>query len=273
MAARTQLSFATCNLFNLNRPGLRIYTNSKGWSQAAYDKKIAWTASVLKTTISDVFGFQELWHRDALVAAFGAAGLTSKYKLLIPSNHTGQRIVCAGAVRKEILVGDPQWIETFPDDFHLESEGDDDQTSEIVVNIGSFSRPVLYFKVRPRSDGRLISVYVAHLKSKLPTKIYKEPWYKKDLHSKHREGLGAAIATIRRTAEAAALRMILTEELKDTDKPLVVIGDLNDSQHSNTLNILTRQPNYLLSGLSVGGSDVDLYSVGTLQEYRSLRDV
>ena len=99
MAARTQLSFATCNLFNLNQPGLRIYRDSDGWSQAEYDKKITWTASVLQSAISDVFGFQELWHRDALKAAFGAAGLTSKYKLLIPSNHTGQRIVCAGAVR------------------------------------------------------------------------------------------------------------------------------------------------------------------------------
>jgi predicted extracellular nuclease len=53
----------------------------------------------------------------------------------------------------------------------------------------------------------------------------------------------------------------------------MVMGDLNDAQHSNTLNILTGQPNYLLSGLSEGGSDVDLYSVGTLQEYRSHRDV
>lgn len=61
--------------------------------------------------------------------------------------------------------------------------------------------------------------------------------------------------------------------MKGTDTPVVVMGDLNDSQHSNTLNIITGQPNYLLSGLSQGGSDVDLYSVGTLQEYRSQRDV
>ena len=273
MASRTQLSFATCNLYNLNEPGLRIYRDSDGWSQAEYDKKIAWMASALESMRSDVFGFQELWHRDSLKAAFAAAGMASKYKLLVPSSHTGQKIICAAAVRKEILVGGPDWITDFPADFHLESGGDDTQSTGIVVNIDSFSRPVLYFKVRPRSDGRLISVYVAHLKSKLPTSIYKEPWYVKAKHSKHSEGLGAAIATIRRTAEAAALRMILTEEMKDTDRPVVVLGDLNDAQHSNTLNILTGQPNYLLSGLSTGGSDVNLYTVGTLQEYRSLRDV
>lgn len=61
--------------------------------------------------------------------------------------------------------------------------------------------------------------------------------------------------------------------MKGTNTPVIVMGDLNDAQHSNTLNILTGQPNYLLSGLSEGGSDVDLYSVGTLQKYRSQRDV
>ncbi len=273
MAARTQLSFATCNLYNLNEPGKAIYTDKDGWSQAEYDRKIDWMSAALQIDRADVFGFQELWHRASLASAFSAAGLASKYRLLVPSGHAGQRIVCAAAVRKEILHGDPEWITAFPSDFRLTSGGDDAQSTGITVNVTTFSRPVLHFQIRPRSDGRLISVYVAHLKSKLPTKIYREPWYEKAKHSKHREGLGAAIATIRRTAEAAALRMILTEELKGTDRPVVVLGDLNDGQHSNTLNILTGQPNYLLSGLSVGGSDVGLYTAGTLQEYRSLSDV
>ena len=61
--------------------------------------------------------------------------------------------------------------------------------------------------------------------------------------------------------------------MKDTEQQVVVLGDLNDGQHSNTLNILTGQPRYLLSGHSKGGSDVDLYTTGTLQQYRSLRHV
>ncbi len=125
MAARTRVSFATSNLYNINEPGLPIYSDTNGWSQAEYDKKVAWTAG----------------------------------------------------------------------------------------------------------------------------------------------------AIIRRAAEAATLRMILTEIMKGNEQPVVVMGDLNDDQGTNTLNILTGQPNYLLSGLSKGGSDVDLYSAGTLQEYRSQRDV
>jgi predicted extracellular nuclease len=191
----------------------------------------------------------------------------------VPPNHAGQRIVCAGAVRSNILVGKPEWIDTFPEYFRLSSGGDDDQTSKIAVQIDRFSRPVLHFEIKPRSNGKRIHVYACHFKSKGPTKIYREPWYTAQVYSKHSEAIGAAISTIRRTAEATAMRLLLTERMKGTNTPVVVMGDLNDAQHSNTLNILTGQPNYLLSGLSEGGSDVDLYSVGTLQEYRSQRDV
>ncbi len=272
--ARTQLSIATCNLYNLNEPGLPMYRNANGWSQAQYDRKVEWLARALGGTMrSDVWGFQELWHGDSLRRCFTAAGLAGEYTLLVPDGHAGGRIVCAGAVRSDILVGTPEWIEAFPEAFVLHSGGDDAQTPDIAVEIDAFSRPVLHFEIRPRSGGKRIHVYVCHFKSKRPTDIYREPWYDKQSYSKHSEAIGAAISTIRRTAEATALRMILTERLKGTDTPVVVLGDLNDGQHSNTLNILGGQPNYLLSGLSKGGSDVDLYAAGTLQEYRSLRDV
>ena len=223
---------------------------------------------------ADVWDFQELWHRKSLVNVFKKAGMSSKYKLFAPASHKRQRIICSGAVRKEMLVGEPEWIDSFPKKFRLESTGDDAQTPEISVALIKFTRPVLHFKVKPRTSGKAISVYVAHFKSKGPTKLFRESWYKSDneFYKKHAEGLGSAISTIRRTAEAPALRMILTEVMKGNEQPVVVLGDLNDGQGSNTLNILTGQPRYLI-GLSSGGSDVDLYSAGTLKEYRSQRDV
>lgn len=271
--ARTQLSISSCNLYNLNEAGHHIYTNPTGWSQAEYDKKIAWTARILNEMKADVWGFQELWHAAALEKSFTQAGLGQDYTLLIPQGHAGQKIVCAGAVKKDILIGTWEWIDKFPANFKLESGGDDAQTSGISVKIDSFSRPVLHFEIKPRSDGDRIHVYVCHFKSKAPTKIYSEPWYTKNTYSRHAEALGGAISTIRRTAEAAAMRMLLTEQTKDTDTPVIVLGDFNDGQHSNTLNVLSGQPHYLLSGLSSGGSDTDLYMAGTLQQYRSLRDV
>lgn len=268
------LSFTTFNLLNLNEPGLPIYSDADGWSQEAYNKKIQWTAQNLKLLHSDVFGFQELWHENSLRKSFEEAGLLDDYDLLIPENHQGGKIVCAGAVRKGLLVGDPQWIVGFPDAFKLESRGDDAQTAEISVQIDSFSRPVLNFTIQPREDREPVHIYVCHLKSKGPTKVFREPWFNanRDLYQKHTESIGSSISTIRRTAEATALRIIMTEEMKDTDTPVVVLGDVNDGVHSNTMNILSSQPTFL-TGLRPGGGDIDLYTTQILQTYRSERDV
>ncbi len=270
---RPQISFATCNLYNLNEPGLPVYRDRNGWNQDEYNKKLTWTARALTNLKADVWAFQELWHGDSLDQAFSEAELNDDYTLLVPPNQTGQRIVCAGAVKTGMLEGEPEWIENFPEYFKLDSSGDDDQTPDIAVQINRFSRPVLHFQVKPLPDEQAIHVFVCHFKSKGPTRISSESWYSDPIYSMHREAIGSAISTVRRTAEATALRLLITEKLKGSNTPVVVLGDLNDSQHSNTLNILTGQPNYLLSGLSRGGGDADLYSVGTLQEYRSMRDV
>ena len=65
---------------------------------------------------------------------------------------------------------------------------------------------------------------------------------------------------------------MLTEVMKGTVTPVIVLGDLNDGQHSNTINILSEQPRYLV-GDSRGGGDIALYTAQTLQEYRDTRDV
>ncbi len=274
MPPRTRISFATGNLFNLHLPGSPIYRDADGWSQSQYDAKIDWLSRMLSVVDAGCWGFQELWHKDALQAAFQQAGLLADYRLLVPDDHNGHSIVCGGAVRSDHLVGEPEWIDAFPEKLVLQSGGDDPQTPDMSVTIGGFSRPVLHFKIRPRSNGKIIHVFVVHLKSKLPTALYREGWYRQDsdYHKKHAEGVGSAISTIRRTAEAAALRMILVDLMKGTDTPVVILGDMNDAQNSNTLNVITGQPNYLVD-LRQGGSDVDLYTAGTLQEYRSLRDV
>lgn len=265
---------ATFNLYNLNEPGVPIYSDRDGWSPAEYQRKIDWTARIIAQLRPDVLGFQELWHVASLTAALAAAGLTADYDVLAPPDADGKRIVCAAIVRKGLLTGTPEWIVRFPDKLRLESSGDDAQTPEISVRIDSFSRPVLHFTVRPRQDREAIHVYVCHFKSKAPTQVHKEAWYRADAatYGKHAAGLGAALSTVRRTAEAAALRFLLTERMHGTGTPVVVLGDINDGQLSNTANILTGQPRYLV-GDSLGGGDTGLYAVQTLQEYRNSRDV
>lgn len=269
-----ELSIATFNLYNLNEPGLRLYTDGDGWSQEEYERKIAWTVRQLTIFKSDVFGFQELWHAASLAKALAVAGLADEYDLLVPPEADGSRIVCAAIVRKGLLSSVPDWIGEFPEKFQLSSSGDDPQTPLIDVKIRGFSRPVAHFTIKPRTSEPDVHVYVCHFKSKGPTKVFNEPWFRADrpTYAKHATALGAALSTIRRSAEAAALRFILTEQMKGNDTAVIVLGDINDGQHSNTANILTEQPRYLV-GDSVGGGDVALYTAQTLQEYRDTRDV
>lgn len=268
------LSIATFNLLNLNEPGLPMYNDTAGWSVDQYKRKIDWTQRMIGLLRADVFGFQELWHADSIRHAVEAAGLDSDYDLLVPTGAKGKGIVCAAMVRKGLLNGTPEWIVDFPDKFMLQSTGDDPQTPAIAVKIDSFSRPVLHFMIAPREDHEPVHVYVCHFKSKGPTQVFRESWFKADpdTYKKHSTNIGSAVSTIRRTAEAAALRFILTEQMKGNRTPVIVIGDVNDGQHSNTVNILTEQPKFLV-GDSMGGGDVSLYTAQTLQEYRTSRDV
>ncbi len=271
--ARRDISFASFNLLNLQLPGQAIYGDTDGWDAGVYAKKVDYTAQMLWRMSADVFGFQELWAKAALEEVFATAGLEDDYTLLVPPGHPGNRIVCAGAVRKEMLVGTPEWITDFPEELVLRSGGDDPQTADISVSLTSFSRPVLRFRAQPDASAPEINVFVCHFKSRRPTQIWRErSWYEKDIHGPHSNALGYAVSTIRRTAEATALRVLVTGITKKTDLPVVLIGDMNDGKDSNTLNILTEQPSYL-SPLSRGGGDNALYTAQTMQEYRSVRDV
>jgi hypothetical protein len=226
---------------------------------------------------------QELWSKKALDAVldynYGTKEEPKRLKdeydaLATPA--TGAKIVCGALVRKPLLTGEPKWMDEFPKAVRLELKKDpaDKQAPEIKLRIKAFSRPVLRFQVKLHNDQTPTEVFVSHLKSKLPTRVNKEPWFvdDPDTYKPHQTALGAGLSTIRRTAEAVALRVMLTGVMKGSTTPVIVLGDINDGQQSNTSNILTEQPRFLV-GEATGGSDVGLYTAQTLQEYRDTRDV
>ncbi len=55
--------------------------------------------------------------------------------------------------------------------------------------------------------------------------------------------------------------------MRGNDSPAIILGDISDSQMSNTASILTEQPKYLV-GDSIGGGDAALYAAQTLPECR-----
>jgi predicted extracellular nuclease len=278
--AKPQISFATFNLRNLQLPGAPTYPGIRPLTKPQYEKKVAWVAEMVRNLEADVIGFQELWDAAALEDVFTAAGIRDRYDL-VTSDQTG-RINNAVAVRAPHRRKFSTWVERFPDDFTLRKRGGsigDDPDLEIGVDIDNFSRPVLRVTVQPEVEGApdapAIAVFVAHLKSKLPTRLDSQDRNLPGLTAADRRALGAALSTIRRTAEAAALRMVVNSAMSSTTVPVLVMGDVNDGQLSNTVNILSDRPKYRLfasSGLGRRSSN-GLYLAATMQEYRSLRDV
>lgn len=272
MAAR-DISFSSINLLNLQLPGRPVYTDRDGWPPDVYDRKIGFTAALLSRLDADLFGFQELWAPEALQQALDAAGMADSHVMLTPPGHAGTSITCAAAVRRDMLVGSPEWIVNFPPELVLRSSGDDPQQADISVSLDSFSRPVLHLQVQPDPRTPVIDAFICHFKSRRPTRIWTErAWYSAASHSDHRTAMGYALSTIRRTAEATALRIMATKIMKRSNTPVVLIGEMNDGKASNTLNILTEQPRYLTT-LATGGGDNAFYTAQVLQEYRSTRDV
>ena len=278
--AQKNLTFATCNLYNLQLPGRPMYRGRR-YTRAEYDAKIEWTARMLRHIDADIIGFQELWSPAALVEAFEAAGLSADYALVTVDDDNPGQISVALAVRRHHAVVYKRWYKKFPDEMVLKKRSDPDDhvpDYELSVSIDRFSRAVLRATIRlALPDGKQIPnlvVFVAHLKSKMAM-VLDKPERDTDAIRTHSQALGSALSTIRRTAEAAAIRVLLNKVMRKTSTPVVVLGDLNDAQLSVTTSIITGEPKYRLFASSKAGnrSDKGLYSAATLQEYRSLRDV
>jgi endonuclease/exonuclease/phosphatase family metal-dependent hydrolase len=297
--------FDTVNLFNLQLPGRPMYPTSRPYTEEQYAAKIAWTAETLKRLDADVIAFQELWSREALEAAFAAAGLAASYQLAFIKDEPWDGIAVA-AVRAPWELRARTRHKAFPDGFRLKKrkrsmadiQADppaadlaaeraaergvnpeslpSHEDDEMKVKIDEFSRSPIQITVGHSRAGDVepIEVFCAHLKSKLPTRLDDEEFRDQTIRP-HASALGAALSTIRLTAEAAALRIILNETMIGNHRPTVVLGDLNDDQLSNTLDVLTDQPSYRVYADSTAArrNDDGLYSVATMQQLRSLSDV
>ena len=271
------LKTATFNLYNLQLPGKKMYSG-KPYTKAQYAAKVEWSARMIQQLDADIIGFQELWDKQCLEDVFKAAGLIGDYTLRAEDANPGG-IDNAIAVRKPHKITSAKWIADFPAETVLKKDkgGPGAPDYEMSVSIDKFSRPILRANVKwehkPGETVKLI-VVVVHLKSKIPIRLDKDQADDPKIR-RHRTALGQALSNIRRTAEAAALRVILTNLMKGNDDPVIVAGDVNDDVNTVTTAIITGQPKFRLFADSRVGkkSDAGLYGVSTMQAYRSLKDV
>ncbi|SFA50242.1 Endonuclease/Exonuclease/phosphatase family protein [Paracoccus halophilus] len=269
---KRDISIACFNLLNLGLPGLPIY-GKDGWTELEYAAKLAFCESRLAEIDADIIGFQECWDAEALAELFDRPALKDRYDL-VARTLSPRGIQVALAARKGMLREEPRWIEELPENARFTDlrEARDAEES-VTVTIRKFSRPLLRVVVNKAAGSPNIVVYVAHLKSKGPTTLR----YDRDNPVLRDNSFIArsVVSHVRRMVEAGAFRAILDDELSGNDRPLVVIGDLNDSSISVSTELLSGNPGYRFFAKSTAGSksDTGLYSVEKLQQLRSFRHV
>ncbi len=272
-----QLRFGTLNLQNLQLPGEPMY-HGNALTKKEYEAKVRWLADMVRRMDVHFMTFQELWSPQCLLDVIDEAGLSDELRIAteLKPPAVGKAISVALVANDDIRITRKKWLRDFPKEVQLKKRkpkgGGNEIDYEMSVNIKRFSRSVLVAKLdlagRPP-----VHVYGAHLKSKLPIRLDAEETRRATV-KRHSEALGSALATIRRTAEAAALRtMIRNQLLKDEDEAVVAMGDLNDTTYSTTTAIISGQPKFrLFAKAGTRENTTGLYSVGLMQDLASFRD-
>lgn len=234
-----QFRIATFNVENLIPPGIRYYDRLKD-EPDTYEAKANWIASILNRANADIVGLQEVWLDEAIrdVAKrcfhFGDSAYVAAPGATRAENFEGH---IAKRPRLGLIsrfpIRDAKSFIAFPDsvDLTIPLRVDGGRVEPVPIPIRQFQRPVLRAVVDV--GGLELIVYVAHLKSKGP--MIREA---EDGDNPFTASLGQARATIVRAAEAAALRHLILIDLRQSQKPTIVLGDLNDTPEAASTQIV-----------------------------------
>ncbi len=212
---------ATWNLENLFLPG----SGDGPRDQAAYDRKLDALAATIGGLEPDVLAVQEVGDPEALDDLVGR--LDGSWNVALAGVREGERAIRVGFVARTALE-DVEEVVAFPEGL------DPVQVDDSGTPQAEMGRPAL----KARAEG--VDLVTCHLKSKLLT--YPDGRFQpRDEDERARFG---GYALFRRTAEAVTLRCYANTLLdgQGDDRPLVLLGDLNDEEHAATTQILQGPP-------------------------------
>ena len=258
------LMLATANVLNLAQAGRAFYSGQDPYSETEFRRKVDWLGDRFRALNADVLAVQEVWDEVALRAAVAASGL--QYSSVIvpgaengPGQHGAQGTPRVGIVTR-MPVASVESLTDFPAAAVVEVPG--------IGPHDHFERPPLLVTLDLK-HGQPVAVITAHLKSKRPKYLQDaDGRTSEDTDDPAVQALGALRSLIMRGAEALALRLKVVELLHRTRLPLIVMGDLNDSPHSVTTQLIaaTSQTAY-----DKGARDNALYSAWDVQGEAALR--
>jgi len=290
MAFDKTFKIASFNCYNLLRSGV-IYYNKRAYSDNEYGKKLDWSADLLGRTQADLVGFQEVFHEEALQEMVGRVPHLEDAEVfaLGASREENERpddedpdkqraIMPKVGLATNLEVLDREQIKDFPDGADLRFPNIDPATGEetlVELPLKTFQRPILKARVR-LSNGVPATVFVAHLKSKRPSILTD---HGEDGDNPLHKALGAVRSLVIRAAEVAALRALVLEVVNDPDEgasrrgePVIVIGDLNDSETAVSTRLVSGERPWLFAPFADKKRiwDTLLYNVHDLQAEQSL---
>ena len=252
------VKIATFNTMNLALPDRDSYPGER-MTPADSEKKAQWTAKLLSEMDADFVGFQEVFHKKALEDVLARTGLYDRAVVDVADETANLPRV--GFVSR-LPVHKVEVIRDFPAETRIDIGGQ-------FLPFRSFHRPV--FKVQVElPGGKPATILVVHLKSKRPMvddgHDRRDPW---------ELARGQARSLVFRACEAAALRWIVLQTIRNSEIPLILLGDLNDSTHAVTSDIIQGDPPQRYYPIDVKKKlwDIVLYSCGDLQIRKSYKDV
>jgi len=258
------LMVATANVLNLAQPGRHFYDGQEPYSHTEFERKVTWLGERIKVLNADVLAVQEVWDEVALRAAIVRSGLQYGFVGVPgaengPGQHGAQGTPRVGIVTR-LKVESVESLVDFP--------------AAAVVNVPGigphtrFERPPLLATLRMK-HGQPVAFITAHLKSKRPKFLQDTSGHPlEDTADPAVQAVASLRSLIMRAGEALALRLKVVELLHRTRLPLVLMGDLNDSPHSVTTQLIaaTSQVAY-----DKGARDHALYSAWDVQGEAALR--
>jgi endonuclease/exonuclease/phosphatase family metal-dependent hydrolase len=253
------LPVATCNVLNLALPGRVFYEGQPGYDAAEYERKVHWLGGMLARLNADIVGFQEIWDEGALKSAVSASALRYAH-VLAPGAEQGATGTPRVGLATRLALESVESVQDFAPHEQV-------PIPEIGLHT-RFERPILKAALRTR-QGVALHVLVAHLKSKRPK-------YLQDAAGNNIEDRDDPVVTVRasmrsllmRAAEAAALRGLVVQLTSRTRDPLILLGDMNDSPHSVTSQMIAAT---LAAAYDRSARDVALYHAWEVQTDPALK--
>ncbi len=254
----TQFKVCTFNLFNYVLPPDAFYESENIYTKPKWRKKEGWISQQLLQLSPDIIGFQEVFSPEALKV------LVSKHNLPyfvtvsepgIRAHHVYDKPVVALASRFPILSAEA--VTVTPEVITALKLQDDFQ----------FSRPPIRAEIQ--IDGfSSVLVYVVHLKSKR-SQLESSSNETEDEFTDISESILAQVhgrwaSTIQRGTEATLIFQDIIQQMRVRERPVVLLGDLNDTLESPAL-----QP--LIGGQNIDKLDGKYVSDMTLSRRRAIQ--